>query len=129
MIVAPATPQAGIEHDKRPAFPRHGLSPLDPPLPGTPLSIESPGAGETPLPRLDWAHFVRSGAPVGGTSANHGPRFGFTALSFPRSDPGLERGGRGGFDFGHRDSSLAVNTQLKGEDFWLIRVGVPGLSG
>ena len=60
-----------------PPGPRRGLSPLEPPHPGTLTFKESPmGKDRSPAPRIRVREARTEGAPVGGLIANHGPRFG-----------------------------------------------------
>jgi hypothetical protein len=60
--------------------PRHGLSPLEPSRPGTPISMESPREKDpSPAPVRVVCAVAHAGAPVGGCRADHGPRSGCAA--------------------------------------------------
>lgn len=94
-IDAPVPHLAGIERTSALPSPATVSSPLDPPLPGTPLSIESPWA-ERPLSRAaDWAHTVRGRRSCRGNISEPRAPVRLRCAVFLWSDPGKARVRRG----------------------------------
>jgi hypothetical protein len=92
-IDAPVPHLAGIERTCALPSPATVSSPLDPPLPGTPLSIESPWA-ERPLSRAaDWAHTVRGRRSCRGNISEPRAPVRLRCAVFLWSDPGKARTG------------------------------------